>query len=310
MKNRGMKIEGGSPDGKSGITWTSKYGFVAINTFGIEGLAVDGINEAGLSFGGLWLPEAKYQDVAKNESAQALNIGYLGSWILGNFKTAEEIKQAIKKVRIWGSVVPELGIVPPMHVAVHDAEGNNIVIEFIEGRVNVYDNPIGVMTNAPAFDWHLTNLRNYVNIDSRDAKPLEINGVTLQPTGHGSGMRGIPGDSTPPSRFVRAALFAHYAEPVKGASEAVNLAAHILNTVDIPHGEIKGDTGGLGVEDYTQWVVIKDLTNKVLYVRDYDNLSLRSIDLKKLDFSAGVAAKSVSISTQDNGIIDITESLR
>jgi len=310
VKSRGLKMEGGSPDGKAGLTWTSKYGFVALNTFGLEDVVVDGINEVGLSFEGLWLPGTKYQDVSKSEIAQALNVGNLGVWILGNFKTTEEVKQAIRKVRIWGSIVPELKIVPPMHIAVHDTAGNNIVIEFIEGMVNVFDNPLGVMTNAPTFDWHLTNLRNYVNLDCQDAEPLKINGLTLLPTGHGSGMLGIPGDPTPPSRFVRAAMFVHFAEPLKGAGEAVTMAAHILNTVDIPHGEIKGDNAGMSVEDYTQWVVIKDLTNKVLYVRDYDNLSLRSIDLKKLDFTAGSAVKSVSISTQDNGITDISDRLR
>jgi hypothetical protein len=64
---------------------------------------------------------------------------------------------------VW-AISYELNMEPPIHIAVHDTAGNNIVIEFIEGKVNVYDNPIGVMTNAPTFDWHLTNLRNYVNL--------------------------------------------------------------------------------------------------------------------------------------------------
>lgn len=307
LQARGTEVNGGSPDGKAGLTWTSQYGFVAVNTFGLENVVVDGINEEGLSFEGLWLPEAKYQDVSESETAQALNVGNLGAWILGNFKATEEVKQAIGKVRIWGSVVPELKITPPMHVAVHDAAGNNIVIEFIEGKVNVYDNPLGVMTNAPTFDWHLINLRNYVNLDCQDAEPLTVSGLTLLPTGHGSGMLGIPGDSTPPSRFVRAAMFVHFAEPVENASEGVNLAAHILNTVDIPHGEIKGKTEGLPVEDYTQWVVIKDLTHKVLYVRDYNNLSLRSIDLKKLKFEPGTKTKSIPIESSEDGIKNISD---
>jgi choloylglycine hydrolase len=309
LQARGTKVEGGSPDGKAGLTWVSKYGFVALNTFGLEDVVIDGINEAGLSFGGLWLPGTKYQAVSEEETDRAISIGNLGAWILGNFKATEEVKQAIRKLRIWGSIVPELNMEPPMHVAVHDAAGNNIVIEFIEGKINVYDNPLGVMTNAPTFDWHLTNLRNYVNLDCQDAEPLEISGLTLRPTGHGSGMLGIPGDSTPPSRFVRAAMFVHFAEPVENAGKGVSLAAHILNTVDIPHGEIKGKTEGLPVEDYTQWIVIKDLTNKVLYVRDYDNLTLRSVDLKKLKFEPGTKTKSIPTESSENGIKDITAEL-
>jgi choloylglycine hydrolase len=122
-------------------------------------------------------------------------------------------------------------------------------------------------------------------------------------------MLGIPGDSTPPSRFVRAAMFVHFAKTVENASKGVSLAAHILNTVDIPSGEIEGKTEGLAVEDYTQWLVIKDLTNKVLYVRDYDNLTLRAIDLKKLKFDPGTKSKSIPVQRDAGAVLDITNEL-
>jgi len=307
---RGTKGEGGSPDGKTGLTWTSKFGYVAINAFGLEDVVVDGINEEGLSVEGLWLPGTQYQNVAKSQTAKAINIGSLGAWILGSFSKVDEVKEAVKGVRVWGSMVPQLKMEPPMHLAVHDAQGKNIVIEFIAGELKVYDNPIGVMTNSPTFDWQVTNLRNYVNLDCYNAEPLTINGLTLNPTGNGSGLLGIPGDWTPPSRFVRTVMLVHFANPAKDSPEGVNLAAHILNSVDIPHGEIKDSGEGPHIEDYTQWVVIKDLANKVLYLRDYNNLSLRCIDLKKLDFSPGSAVKSISLFTQDNGITDISDRLR
>ncbi|MEH4990380.1 linear amide C-N hydrolase [Enterobacter asburiae] len=61
------------------------------------------------------------------------------------------------------------------------------------------------MTNSPFLDWHLTNLHNYVNLHPEDVTPLKIEGTTEHPLGNGSEMPGLPGDSTPPSRFVRAA---------------------------------------------------------------------------------------------------------
>ena len=52
------------------------------------------------------------------------------------------------------------GVESPFHYVVHDAGGASIVIEFDHGAMAVYDNPVGVMTNGPKFDWHLTNLDN------------------------------------------------------------------------------------------------------------------------------------------------------
>ena len=88
-------------------------------------------------------------------------------------------------------------------------------------------------------------------------EPLHLGGDVLTPIGHGSGLLGTPGDLTPPSRLVRAATLTHFADPVKTKDETVNLAIHILNTVDIPHG--------VATEDYTNWIVAKDLTHKELY---------------------------------------------
>ncbi|MBU1151082.1 MAG: linear amide C-N hydrolase [Proteobacteria bacterium] len=111
------------------------------------------MNEAGLSIEFLWFTESKYQE-AKN--GDWLSVGDLSHWLLGNFATVDEVKTAFPRVKVVGVYVPQLGMVPGFHAAVHDARGNNIVVEFINGETKIYDNPIGVMTNKPTFDWHLT----------------------------------------------------------------------------------------------------------------------------------------------------------
>ncbi|MFC1576197.1 linear amide C-N hydrolase [Candidatus Omnitrophota bacterium] len=307
---RGEKVESDAPNGKKGLKWTSKYGFIGVSVFGDDDAIVDGFNEKGLSTGLLWLADiTKYQEVAKNENKKALDILDLASWILGNFSKVSEVKRAMKNVRVWGEFIPELGLAPPLHVALHDSDGNSLVIEFIDGEQRIHDNPIGVLTNSPEFNWHITNLQNYVTVTSWNAEPATIAGVTLKGTGNGSGLFGIPGDWTPTSRFVRAAFFIHFADPAKTAAEGVNLAEHILNTVDIPHGDMKEKKGDSVSEGYTMWVVIKDLTNKVLYFRTYENLTLRSVDLTKFDLKAGSKVKSLPLSTGDYGIEDITGKL-
>lgn len=306
---RGEREEGGTPDGGPGLVWTSKYGYLSVNAFGIDKLVIDGMNEAGLSIEGLWLPGTAYQSVSKRQRGRAISAGRLGAWILGSFKNVGEVRAALGGVRVWIGVVPQLGIAPPVHFAVHDAAGKNIVVEFIGGEIKIHDNPVGVMTNAPSFDWHMTNLRNYVNLSPGNAERLELGGTEFIKTGNGSGMLGVPGDFTPPSRFVRTALLAHFSDKPKDSPAAVNLASHILNSVDIPAGAVYGGENASKAVDYTQWAVIKDLTGRALYMRCYEGMAFRKIDMNKLSFEKGLKTKPIAIESGGQGVIDITGDL-
>jgi choloylglycine hydrolase len=297
-----------TPDQKTGISWKPKYGYLGINALGEKLAFLDGLNEAGLSVGFLWFTESKYQE-AKN--GDWLSIGDLSHWLLGNFATVDEVKKALPGVTVVGVYVPQLRMVPGLHAAVHDARGNNIVVEFINGETKIYDNPIGVMTNKPTFDWQLTNLRNYVNLDPYDKEGKTIAGVKVNPAGSGTGWLGMPGDWSPPSRFVRTVMIVDSADPVNNAAEAVNLAEHILNAVDIPMGVIKTmHLENKDMIDYTQWIVIKDLTNRVMYFRSYQDLTLKKVDMKKLNFNRGAEIKTIRIESGIRTILDMTEKLR
>jgi choloylglycine hydrolase len=255
----------------------------------------DGMNEKGLSIGFLWMPGTKYQTINAGEENSAIEILDFGHWLLSNFATADEIRSALSSVRVWGAENPLLKAIPPLHVAVHDAGGKNLVIQFLHGEMQLHDNPIGVLTNYTSFDWQITNLGNYANLTPFDTKPLSLDGSNIFPTGHGSGLHGLPGDMTPPSRFVRTVYFKQSALPAANTTEAINLAEHLLNAVDIPKGAniiSKKSTEG----DYTQWAVIKDLTHRVLYFRTYENIALRKIDLNKIDLTPGSPTKSIPLS--------------
>jgi choloylglycine hydrolase len=105
--------------------------------------------------------------------------------------------------------------------------------------------------------------------------------VNVTAIGQGGGLIGLPGDYTPPSRFVRAAFLRHGMTGAQTGDEAVEDVAHVLNTVDIPIGvaQSKDETGAL-ISDYTQWVSIKDLTHNRLTIADYTHrLHYLTIDL-------------------------------
>ena len=304
---RNENLSSKAPNGSKGIQWTSKYGYISATAFG-KPLVVDGLNEAGLSFGALWLPKTQYQNIETDESDKALDFAYFGDWVLGNFSTIAEVKEALKEIRVWGHPVAPLKDTPPLHISLHDATGNSLVIEFINGEMKIYDNPIGVLTNYPPFDWQLINLQNYIKLTGVNAEPITIGGVVIGQTGQGSGLLGIPGDWTPPSRFVRITTLKRFALQASTAEEGVNLVCHLLNNVDIPLGTIRNKENDIKPGDYTQWIVIKDLTNQVVYFRSYQGLNLKAINLKKLDFSTP-SVKTIPINTGKD-YIDITATLK
>ena len=181
------------------------------NAFGLP-LIVDGLNEKGLAVGIFYFPGyAKYQAVADGEIDQALAPHELATYLLGTCAGVDEAVEAARGVKVGDVVVEEFGFVPPVHYVVHDAAGRCAVIEHVDGRLTVHDNPLGVVTNAPTFDWHVTNLRNYINLSVTDVPRVTWAAASSPAFGMGSGMHGLPGDFTPPSRFVRAAAFAQAA---------------------------------------------------------------------------------------------------
>jgi choloylglycine hydrolase len=302
---RNQKMVSQAPGQKSGTSWVSKYGYLGITALGMN-FTFDGMNEAGLSFGYLWLPGVtQYPTVAPQELKSALDFVDFGAWALGNFSTVSEVKAALKTVRIWGHVVQPLGV-PPVHAAIHDAQGGSIVVEFVGGQMKVYDNPISVLTNSPPFDWQISNLQNYLNLTPQNPDPVTFRGVQIAPPGQGSGFLGLPGDWSPPSRFVKIATFLRFAKEPANSAEGVNLAEHLLNAVDIPLGEVRDP--GKETGDYTQWIVIKDLTQKVFYFRSYSDLVLKMIDMKKLNFDRE-NKNSLSVDMK-RGYFDVTESLK
>jgi len=273
---------------KNGMSWNAKYGYLGIASFGLEYGVSDGINEKGLSIGALWFePDMKYQDVTPADSNIALAQAMFTDWVLSNFASTDELKSGINKVKVFKYTNLVLKMAPTLHYAVYDANGGSIVVEYENGQCNIYDNPLGIMTNAPRFPWQISNLRQYLNMKPETPSPIVVDDYTLYPTGHGSGMFGIPGDYTPPSRFVRLAMLTYYCDKQPDATSNLNLSQHIINTFDIPFGIIvdKDNTGKITSEESTQWVTFRDLTNKIMYFRTYDNLTLRKINLSKLDFT-------------------------
>ena len=284
-------------DNKTGITWKSKYGFIGINMIQ-QPFYLDGMNETGLTVGVLFFPGfAKYQTYEEGKDNISMNNADLTSFILSQFKTVEEIKEALPKYRVLYNydLQKQMNNTPiDLHYVVNDAEGNSIVIEYIDGELHIYDNIAGVMTNDPPYDWHINNLRNYAQLTPYGDVPgaEKIGEVNFTPLGAGAGLTGLPGDYTPPSRFVKAYLFTQYSIPLDNAKAAINQASRILHNFDIPKGSVReGDPDKYSL-GYTQWSLIGDLKGKKYYWWTEWNQQMQVLDLNKINFDGD---KTISI---------------
>lgn len=204
------------------------------------------------------------------------------SFVLATCKTVDEVKQALKEVQVI-AVDPRASTV---HWRFADPSGRQIVLEIVDGKLCFYENELGVLTNSPGFDWQLTNLNNYVNLYPGSADGQQLGTMKLKSFGAGSGFLGIPGDVTPPSRFVRAAFYQSTAPTQDTGADAVLQGFQILNNFDIPVGiEFADGKIPANIPSATQWTSATDITNRVIYYRTMYNSAIRGIDLKKIDFS-------------------------
>ena len=129
------------------------YGFVGVNAAGLP-YATDGMNEAGLTVGALFFPGfAKYQEVKADELATTVSNVDLVNYILSNFKTVDEVRAAMPKIRVVrnAEIEKEFGTPLPLHHIVSDASGASIVIEYVDGKLAMTDNKVGAMTNSPNY---------------------------------------------------------------------------------------------------------------------------------------------------------------
>lgn len=279
---RGFRQRSFVPGGKKdGLSFKAKYGYVGL-AVEQEEFVVDGLNEAGLSAALFYFPGyGKYVDYDSTKSDVTVSDLQLVSWILSNFKTIDEVKSAIGNIRIV-TIDPRGSTV---HWRITEESGRQVVLEIVNKQPTFHENSLGVLTNSPTFDWHLTNLNNYVNLTSGPVQDRKIGDLTLKSFGGGSGLHGIPGDMTPPSRFVRAAIFQATAPKMPTAEKTVEQAFHILNNFDIPTGIQFAE--GQPVPDIpsaTQWTVVTDIANRRIYYRTMYNSNIRCIDLKAIDF--------------------------
>ncbi|KIX12145.1 linear amide C-N hydrolase [Dethiosulfatarculus sandiegensis] len=283
---RGHAFVGQTPDGQKGLSWSGEYGFVGVL---LMGRAVNtGMNEKGLAGGGFFHKGfAEYSPYDPAKADKSLAPSQVLTFILSNFASLKEVRAGLQKVKVAPVVDPALKMPYPIHFMIVEPGGKSLVVEFKDGQLRFFDNPVGVITNNPTFDWHLTNLRNYGKLGVKPFEPKQWGELMITPLAGGSGLLGLPGDFTSPSRFVRATVFACTARHTRGGEDTVQEFFRIMDSFNLAAGQAEGsDPGGkTKLPASTQYTVANDTNNLIIYYHTMFNRRVRKILLNKIDFT-------------------------
>ncbi|MDQ1308302.1 MAG: choloylglycine hydrolase, partial [Actinomycetota bacterium] len=262
--------------------WTSSYGIVGIAAVTDTGV-MDGMNEAGVSGHGLYMAGFCDYQQPKNDGKDLSEADVI-AYLLATCGSIEEIKRAAADLTICG-FDPGIGFIPPLHFLFHDKTAS-LALEMRPEGLSVVDNPVGVGTNPPYLDWHMTNVRQYAGLSATNPT-TKIDGFTLEPLGQGGGLRGLPGDYTPPGRFVRALVQVALADEASDSAAAEMSALHILNSFDINSGLIReiGPTGQPS-DEVTVWSTIANLTGGRWSYRLRNDPTINVVDVATTDFTS------------------------
>ncbi len=238
-------------------------------------LYYDAMNEKGLCMAGLNFVGNAYYG---REQADKINLSQFEfiPYILGKCASVDEAEKTLKKINLISLPYSKNLAVAELHWIIADKK-RCITVESVKEGLKIYDNPVGVLTNNPAFPEQLFNLNNYMGLSVKEPQNTFSKKLKLNIYGRGFGAIGLPGDWSPQSRFVRAAFVKLNAVSGDSEEEGVNQFFHIMGTVEQPCGSGITENGGYERSVYTSCCCAD---SGVYYYTTYANHCVCAVDMR------------------------------
>ena len=237
-------------------------------------LYFDATNEKGLSMAGLNFPDNADYKPFHNELNNITPFEFI-PYILGKCKNIYEALDELEKINLVNISFSENLPLSPLHFIISD-KTKSITVESVKDGLKIYENPVGVLTNNPTFDYHLMNLNNYMTLnegkcENKFSDELKFNNYSL-----GLGALGLPGDFSSPSRFIKATFVKYKSKLGSSEKESVNQFFHILNSVAMPKGCVLVRDGEY---EYTRYSSCCNVDKGIYYYKTYDDFNIKKIEL-------------------------------
>ena len=242
-------------------------------------LYYEATNEKGLSMAGLNFPEnAVYFGFA--EEKDNVTPFELIPWILAQCACVDEAKALLEKINLVNIDFNEQLPLSPLHWMISDKK-RSIVAEPLKDGLRIYDNPFEVLTNNPPFEYHCTNVSNYMGLSAGISSSRFRERIPVKNYSLGMGALGLPGDYSSASRFIRAIFVKENSMSWYNEKSNVNQFFHILNSVAMPKGCVLGADGF----EYTRYSSCCNMDTGIYYYTTYDELEIKAIDMHDVDLN-------------------------
>ena len=292
----GTKVVSVAPGNKPGLSFETKYPVLGVGAnvgvgSGLNMLA-EAANDQGLSVSSNEMPGSQSPTGAGSDAAKAVASTDLALYLLGNFKSVAEVKAALVdgSVSVWLPEIPLMGnLVAPLHYILFDKTGAGIVIEYLDGKQNIHDNPVGVVTNAPDFPWHLKNLNNYAQLTNVDKNTGQFGQLKVGAPDSGNALDNLPSSQISAGRFVKAASYTQFVRKADSPEDAVITLGHIMNNFDRPYDlsidkgySAEGGKPGSTTSEVTLFTWMNDKSRNLYFLRTIDALNFAQFEIDKL----------------------------
>jgi len=238
-------------------------------------LYADGMNEMGLAAAGLNFPGNAWYSNYEDPDKFNISPFELIPWLLSQCKNLQHARTLLEKTHLIALPFRQDYALSPLHWHIADETGS-IVLESTRQGMIIHDNPAGVLTNNPPFEFHMTNLNQYMNLTSGIPQNRFSSSLPLSPFGRGMGAIGLPGDSSPASRFIRAAFLRSNSVCDNHPEKAVTQFFHLLDSVAMPSGSVRLEKEGLEI---TRYSCCMQKRGSIFYYKTYDNNQLTAVDM-------------------------------
>ena len=237
-------------------------------------LYYEATNEHGLSIAGLNFPGNAVYLPKKKGSYNIAPFEFI-PWLLGQCKTVQETRKLLENTNLINiSFSSELPLTP-LHWLISDKH-ESIVVEPTANGIAIYDNPVGVLTNNPPFDFHIYNLSNYLNLTHEEPVNRFTNQIELAPYSRGMGAIGLPGDLSSASRFIKAAFTKLNSVSDESESSSISQFFQILGSVAQQRGCVKVN----GEYEKTVYSSCCNTDKGIYYYTTYENSQITAINMR------------------------------
>ena len=238
-------------------------------------LYYDATNEKGLSIAALSFPE---EAVYHHPLTNTINLApwELIPFVLSQCETAAQAKYLLSKANIIDETFSKDIPLTPLHFLIADKK-EAFVAEPMEKGLYLMENPIGVLTNSPPFDFQMQYLHLFMGLSNKPVENRFSKEIPFTEISRGMGALGLPGDLSSPSRFVRAAFTKVHSLKGKDGVNDIRQFFHILGSVE----QQKGCVDLNGKFEFTAYSSCCDTEKGIYYYKTYDNFSIVGIDMRK-----------------------------